>query len=114
MNSIFAINPYKWKGMWVFDDPSVQLKKEPFVQGADTLLDILTNNGNECVLLFSTIDVPGFEHTINKTGNLSGGTTYNYKTDKINHDLWLCPALLKYYNNPPEKIHFKVKNINNE
>jgi len=113
MNSIFAINPYRWKGLWVFDDPSVELEKEPFVEGADTLLDILTDYDNECVLLFSTVDVPGFEHTIKKVeDNVSSGTTYNYKTDSIDHDLWLCPALLKYYENPPEKIHFKVKRLN--
>jgi hypothetical protein len=24
-NSIFVIKPYKWEGLWVFDDPSVGL-----------------------------------------------------------------------------------------
>jgi putative methionine-R-sulfoxide reductase with GAF domain len=35
-NSIFVIKPYKWEGMWVFDDPKLGLVKEPFVGGADT------------------------------------------------------------------------------
>ncbi len=26
-NSIFVIKPYKWEGMWVFDDPNVGLVK---------------------------------------------------------------------------------------
>lgn len=32
-NSIFFIKPYKWEGLWVFDDPAVDLVKEPFVGG---------------------------------------------------------------------------------
>ena len=30
-NSIFVIKPYKWEGLWVFDDANVGLVKEPFV-----------------------------------------------------------------------------------
>ena len=38
-NAIFVIKPYKWNGMWVFDDERVGLVKEPFVAGADTMID---------------------------------------------------------------------------
>ena len=31
MNSLMVISPYKHHGMWVFDDPSVGLDKEPFI-----------------------------------------------------------------------------------
>jgi hypothetical protein len=41
-NSIFAIKPYKWEGLWVFDDPAVGLVREPFVGGADTMIDVAT------------------------------------------------------------------------
>ena len=41
-NSIFVIKPYKWEGLWVFDDANVGLVKEPFVGGADTMIDIAT------------------------------------------------------------------------
>jgi len=41
-NSIFVIKPYKWEGMWVFDDPKVGLVREPFVSGADTMIDVAT------------------------------------------------------------------------
>jgi len=27
-NAIFVIKPYKWEGMWVFDDPNVGLVKD--------------------------------------------------------------------------------------
>lgn len=39
MNAIFVIAPYKWEGMWVFDDPQVGLHREPFVSGADVMMD---------------------------------------------------------------------------
>ncbi len=34
-NSLRAIAPFKYEGMWVFDDPTVGLDKEPFVSGAE-------------------------------------------------------------------------------
>jgi hypothetical protein len=33
MNAINVISPYKYLGMWVFDDPRVGLSQEPFVAG---------------------------------------------------------------------------------
>jgi hypothetical protein len=39
MNTINVIAPYKHLGMWVFDDPRVGLNQEPFVSGADTMID---------------------------------------------------------------------------
>ena len=42
MNAICVIHPYKDQGTWVFDDPAVDLVKEPFVAGADEIIDRLT------------------------------------------------------------------------
>jgi hypothetical protein len=39
MNAINVISPYKHLGMWVFDDARVGLAQEPFVAGADTMID---------------------------------------------------------------------------
>ena len=39
MNAINIITPYKYEGMWVFDDARAGLSKEPFVSGADTMID---------------------------------------------------------------------------
>jgi len=41
MNAIAVIAPYKYEGMWVFDDPAVELSREPFVAGIDTMIDRL-------------------------------------------------------------------------
>ncbi len=44
MNAINLIVPYRHEGMWVFDDARVGLDKEPFVSGADTMIDVLVND----------------------------------------------------------------------
>jgi hypothetical protein len=50
MNAINVIAPYKYLGMWVFDDPRVGLSREPFVSGADTKIDRVV------------ADIPNAEH----------------------------------------------------
>src|SRR5437762_1661668 len=42
MNSLMVIVPYKYEGLWVFDDAAVGLSKEPFIAGIDTLIDKAT------------------------------------------------------------------------
>ena len=38
-DSIMVIHPHRYEGMWVFDDPGVGLLREPFVSGADDVID---------------------------------------------------------------------------
>src|SRR6266542_2944555 len=44
MNALMVIVPYKYEGLWVFDDAAVGLSKEPFIAGIDTLIDKATAN----------------------------------------------------------------------
>ena len=44
MNSLMVIVPYKYEGLWVFDDAAVGLNKEPFIAGIDSLIDKATAN----------------------------------------------------------------------
>jgi hypothetical protein len=44
MNALFVILPYKLEGMWVFDDAATGLVREPFISGADKILDVLTEH----------------------------------------------------------------------
>ncbi|WP_299624292.1 hypothetical protein [Pelagibius sp.] len=39
MNALRVIHPYKTEGVWVFEDEAVGLVQEPFVSGADTVID---------------------------------------------------------------------------
>src|SRR5271157_2647157 len=36
-NSIMVVKPYKWEGMWVFDDEKTGLVREPFVAGVPVI-----------------------------------------------------------------------------
>src|SRR5687768_9243597 len=38
-NSIMVLMPYRVAGTWVFDDPSVGLRQEPFVAGIPEMID---------------------------------------------------------------------------
>ena len=43
MNAINIIAPYRWNNMWVFDDSSKDLDKEPLREGVHALLSMLTD-----------------------------------------------------------------------
>ena len=112
MNAINIIHPYQYEGQWVFDDKSKDLDKEPFVAGADTLLDTILDtfkySKNKMSIVFSANDFPGSRFSVEKVTEYGpdGGT--DYFAQEFNHKLWLCPALLKYFNSPPESIHFQI------
>ena len=67
MNAIRAIYPYKHAGLWVFDDESAGLDKEPFIAGADTAIDLavaakgIENAAEGFRLLFSVQEFPGYD-----------------------------------------------------
>ena len=121
-NSIMVINPYKDKGMWVFDDDATGLVKEPFVAGVPQIIESLleeTNieNGEEGFkLIFSSDPFPGFQLMLEKTDDVNGydGTWYKCATPWYNSMKgWLCPALFKYFKTAPEEIYVKVENLIN-
>ena len=65
MNSINVIAPYKHLGTWVFDNAKVGLSQEPFVAGADTMIDRITANISNAdsgfTLIFSASPFPGHQ-----------------------------------------------------
>jgi hypothetical protein len=64
-NAINVIAPYKHLGMWVFDDPRVGLVQEPFVAGADTMIDRviadLPDAEHGFTMIFASIPFPGHQ-----------------------------------------------------
>ena len=40
-NSIKVFQSYLWKGKWVFDASTVYLVREPFISGADIVIDLM-------------------------------------------------------------------------
>jgi hypothetical protein len=110
MNSLFAIAPYKFEGMWVFDDPSVGLLKEPFVSGADTIIDILTKNisnaANGFKLIFSDQPFPDYSARFIWNRSEYSGNWYSWPEGGT--EGWLCPALFKYFESAPKELYVKV------
>lgn len=107
MNSINIIHPYKYHNQWVFDDENKNLDKEAFVAGADDLITKLLDGQIECVIIFSEIQFPGAKHNIEFVKPYNNGSVYYHK--ELDHQLWLCPALLKYFDKPPAQIYFSIK-----
>jgi hypothetical protein len=111
MNSLFAIHPYKDSGIWVFDDRAVGLVQEPFVAGADMLIDRMVesipNAEAGVTLVFSGGPFPGYQHEFQRRREEYGGTWYF--SDEFQMEGWLCPALFKYFDAAPETLFVQVK-----
>src|SRR4051812_29239457 len=109
MNSLMVIAPYKWNGMWVFDDPAVGLSKEPFIAGIDTMIDRMTANIPNAErgfrALFSAHEFPGATEKLEWRRGESGGNWYY--SDHYQMEGWLCPALFKYFTQAPKTIYVK-------
>ena len=111
MNSIIAIHPYKYEGLWVFDDEKVGFVQEPFVSGADTIIETMVQsipNANEgFTLIFSANPYPGHQAKFNWVREDSGGNWYYIEV--LDSEGWLCPALFKYFETAPENIYAQFK-----
>ena len=111
MNSIVVIHPYKEFGMWVFDDEKVGLVQEPFVSGADVMIDRFVSeiSGAESgfTLLFSAGPFPGFQAELDLRREEFGGNWYYSKS--LDLEGWLCPALFKYFDTAPRKLYAQFR-----
>ena len=111
MNAINVIYPYKYLEMWVFDDEKVGLVQEPFVSGADDIIDKYVEQYDDATagftLLFSAEPFPGYQVKLEwLRADLSGNW---YKDSNLQMEGWLCPALLKYFEGPPLEIFAQFK-----
>jgi hypothetical protein len=107
-NAIKTISIFKKGKAWVFNDKLVDLKEEPFVAGADTLLDRIAGDNKKVEATFSETKFPGSQLTLEYvSGKVSSGTIYFCK--ELDHELWLCPALWKYFENSPQTIFLQTK-----
>ena len=111
MNAINIIKPYKRFGMWVFDDPNVGLVQEPFVGGADTMIDRvvadIANAGAGFVMVFSAEPFPG--HQFRLEWRRADGSGNRYHSEELGMEGWLCPALLRYFLAPSMQIFVQIR-----
>lgn len=109
-NSIMLIQPYKLGSVWVFDDSTKGLVKEPFVGGMSEIITEAVRDIPDAdkgfVLLFSSQPFSGA--TLSFSWLRKEGTGNVYKWDQGDMQGWLCPALLKYFDKPPKNIHVQV------
>jgi len=111
VNTINVIAPYKYLGMWVFDDARVGLVQEPFVSGADLLIDRavadIPDGQAGFLLLFSASPFPGHQFCLEWRRRDADGNWYYSPEFRL--EGWLCPALLKYFEQAPKEIYVQVK-----
>ena len=110
-NAICVIAPYKHHGMWVFDDPRVGLVQEPFVAGADEMIDQVVADIPDAkrgfTMLFSDRPFPGHQYELElRRPEHSGNWYYSRQLDM---EGWLCPALFHYFPAAPQCIYVQVK-----
>ncbi len=109
LNTYYHIRPYQSNGLWFFDDPKVGLIKEGLTDGVP---EVLVGACLKCgidpsgfLLRFSPDDL--FEFHLKLSGRLRNGHLYLWLEGDIN--CWFCPALLRYFNSPPENISFNIR-----
>jgi len=110
-NILMVIEPYWYQGTWVFDDKSVGLDKEPFVQGVpemiDTMVKDIPNARSGFRLLFSSLPFSGYQIELTRVREEYGGYWYRVKNQWA--EGWLCPALFRYFETAPESIYVKAE-----
>ena len=111
MNALSVLFPYKYEGMWVFDDPSVGLQREPFVLGIDEMINRVVahipNADKGFRLLFSPTPFPGYAVKLEWRREEYGGNWYYCPQLEI--EGWLCPALFKYFDKAPAELYGKAE-----
>ena|SRR5256885_8530934 len=111
VNAINVIAPYRYLDMWVFDDARVGLTAEPFVGGADTMIDQVTaeipNARSGFVMVFSATPFPGHQFKLEWRREELGGNVYH--SPALDAEGWLCPALMRYFEQTPAEIYVQVK-----
>lgn len=122
-NSLLTIRLYYHHGLWVFDDVRTGLKAEPFVAGADDLIDyVLTVKGLRATALqdgftaiFGKKEFRDADVQLNFTGYADGGTVYepaglpDFRNKDGLREVWLCPALNLYFQDSPESIWVSLR-----
>lgn len=111
MNAINVIAPYRHLGMWVFDDARVDLVQEPFISGADAIIDRavahIPDAQSGFLMLFSSSPFPDHELRLEwRRVEMDGNWYYSPELDM---EGWLCPALLKYFDEAPRELFVQVK-----
>jgi hypothetical protein len=128
-NVLMVIEPYWYQDIWVFDDASKGLDKEPLEGrpegelgeimelgrllggGLSEMIDYLVKDIPHArkgfILLFSSQPFAGYQRELTRVREEYGGWTYEVK-DSHRAD-WLSPTLLRYFDTAPESLYVKAE-----
>lgn len=111
MNVIYLIIPYKHEGTWVFDDATVGIVREPFIKGADLIIDKMVesipNAEHGFRLLFASRPFLDYNFKLEWLRSENGGDWY-YSAD-YNQDAWVSQVLYRYFPAAPSTIYMKIE-----
>jgi hypothetical protein len=114
-NALNVIAPYKHEGMWVFDDASKGLSKEPFIAGADEIITRgitkkkIDNAEKGFRIIFSGGEFPGYDLKFKWLRADNGGNYYWSEDFKM--EGWLCPALDRYFQQAPQELYIRFESL---
>jgi hypothetical protein len=102
-------------GRWYVEIPQWEGSKEDLemVQGADTMLDLISGEAKECFLTFSDVPFEDAEELVLehvREPNLGGGGDYflnKYEGETTLLRLWLCEVTNYVFKGLPERIYFR-------
>jgi hypothetical protein len=110
VNTLFRILIRRQDELWVYDDASFGVREQPFVFGADLILDKMAAKfegaGDGLNLVFSSIPFPGSEFCLEFVREETQGFVYRW----VDHNLqgWMSPSLRNYFPDPPPKIYLQL------
>lgn len=109
-NKMQVLRLYRHQGTWAFDDPQHKLRAEPFVLGAEDMIESMVEEYdeylNEVTLVFSDSEFPG-ARWFRLEYEQFGGAWY---TDEKGNQGWLCPAMFCYFpEGPPARLWAEVQ-----
>lgn len=111
-----TLYPYLLWSTWVFDDARTCLHEEAFVRGATEALSKLVSikqipnaeRGFELIFSGDAFDGHDAELRWLHPDPSGSGNWYGTTLDGEYHELWLCPALLCYFEAAPTQIFLKA------
>jgi hypothetical protein len=87
------------------------LAQEPFISGADTMIDRVVETIPDAergfTLIFSSGSFPG--HQFRSEWRRPDGSGNWYYAPALEMEGWLCPALLRYFSEAPKELYVQVK-----
>lgn len=131
---LLKIYPRKQQGTWLFDDPAVGLVSEPFVSGADDIIEAMADleeksgeqkaagvgiyfadqpfsiNGRPAIEM-ERIGFGSVPDAVQQGACGSDGAWYRTTIAGRQLEGWLCPATLKYFSIHPPLLYALIDSV---